>query len=81
MFFFEGGKVENSSQKSDPSKDLNKACTSSASYTHTNTNDKETGQILSKDTRKDTTLPSSSEKGDVSVKKLKHSRRQESGSK
>ncbi len=69
-FFFEGGKVENSSQKSDPSKDLNKACTSSASYTHTNTNDKETGQILSKDTRKDTTLPSSSEKGDVSVKKL-----------
>ncbi len=68
--FFKGGKVEDSIQKSDPSKDLNKACTSSASYTHTNTDEKKTGQILSKDTCKDSTLPSSSEKGDVSVKKL-----------
>ncbi|XP_016376091.1 uncharacterized protein LOC107714676 isoform X1 [Sinocyclocheilus rhinocerous] len=67
--FFEGGKVEDSSQKSDSSKDLNKACTS-AIYTHTNTDDKETGKTLSKDTCKDSTLPSSSEKGDVSAKKL-----------
>ncbi|XP_016387773.1 uncharacterized protein LOC107723583 [Sinocyclocheilus rhinocerous] len=69
-FFFEGGKVEDSSQKSDPSKDLNKACTSSASDTHTNTDGKETGNTLSKDTSKDSTLPISSEKGDASAKKL-----------
>lgn len=68
--FFEGGKVEDLSQKSDPRKDLNKACTSFASYTHTNTDDKETDKILSKDTRNDSTLPSSSENSDVSAKKL-----------
>uniref|UniRef100_A0A8C2AUD0 PDZ domain-containing protein n=1 Tax=Cyprinus carpio TaxID=7962 RepID=A0A8C2AUD0_CYPCA len=67
--FFKGGKVEDSSQKGDPSEDLNKASTS-ASYTHTNTDDKETGKTLSKDTRKDSTLPSSPEKDDVSAKKL-----------
>ncbi|KAI2655299.1 Pro-interleukin-16 [Labeo rohita] len=69
-FVFEGGKVEDSSQKSDPSEDLNKASISSASYTHTNTDDKETGKTLSKDTRKDSTLPIVSEKGDVSATKL-----------
>ncbi|KAL1259389.1 hypothetical protein QQF64_009966 [Cirrhinus molitorella] len=67
--FFEFGKVEDSSQKSEPSKDLNKACTSSASYSHTNTDNNETSKV-SKDTHKDSTLPISSEKGDVSVKKL-----------
>ncbi|XP_052475045.1 uncharacterized protein LOC128030974 [Carassius gibelio] len=69
-FFFEGGKVEDSSQKSDPSKDLNKACTSSASDTHTNTDDKDTGNTLSKDSSKDSTFPISSEKADVSSMKF-----------
>ncbi|XP_026140419.1 general transcriptional corepressor trfA-like [Carassius auratus] len=68
-FFFEGGKVEDSRQKSYPSKDLNKACTST-SFTHTNTDDKESCKTSSEDTRKDSTLSSSSEKGDVSTKKL-----------
>ncbi|KAL0172236.1 hypothetical protein M9458_032547, partial [Cirrhinus mrigala] len=69
-FSFEDGKVEDSSQRSDPSKDLNKASISSASYTHTNTDDKETGKTLSEDTRKDSTLPIGSEKSDLSATKL-----------
>ncbi|XP_073703523.1 uncharacterized protein [Garra rufa] len=68
-FFFEGGKVEDSSQKSDPGKDLNNACTTSASYGPTTTDDNETGKA-SKDTCKDLTHPISSEKSDVSVKTL-----------
>nr|XP_005169805.2 dentin sialophosphoprotein [Danio rerio]XP_005169807.2 dentin sialophosphoprotein [Danio rerio]XP_021328662.1 dentin sialophosphoprotein [Danio rerio] len=66
-FSFERGNVEDSSQKSHPSKDLNKACTS-ASYTHTNID--ETGKTLSKDVRMDSTPLISSEKSRVSDKSL-----------
>ncbi|XP_043116134.1 uncharacterized protein si:dkey-92i15.4 [Puntigrus tetrazona] len=68
--FPESENVEDLSKKSDATKDLNKACTTPASYAHTNTDDKETGKTLSKDTHKDSTLPSSSEKGGVSAKTL-----------
>ncbi|CAM4699981.1 unnamed protein product [Leuciscus chuanchicus] len=66
---FEGGKVEDSSQKSDPGKDLNKVCTSSASCTRTdNNNDKKTGKNVGNGTHKDSALSINSEKGDVSAK-------------
>ncbi|XP_056123736.1 homeobox-like protein HDP1 [Rhinichthys klamathensis goyatoka] len=64
---FEGGKVEDSSQKSD-SKDLNKVCTSSASCTHSDNNDKKTGKNVGNGTHKDSALSINSEKGDVSAK-------------
>lgn len=65
---FEGGKVEDSSQKSDPGEDLNKVCTSSASFTHTDNNDKKTGKNVGNGTHKDSALSINSEKGDVSAK-------------
>ncbi|XP_056331751.1 dentin sialophosphoprotein [Danio aesculapii] len=65
-FSFESGNVEDLSQKN-PSKDLNKVCTS-ASYTHTNID--ETGKTLSKDVRMDSTPLISSEKSHVSDKSL-----------
>lgn len=65
---FESGKVEDSSQKSDPGKDLNKVCTSSASCTHTDNNDKKTGKNVGNGTHKDSALSINSEKGDVSAK-------------
>lgn len=68
---FEGGKVEDSSQKSDPGEDLNKVCTSSASCTPTDNNDKKTGKNVSNGTHKDSALSINSEKGDVSAKQSK----------
>ncbi|XP_077067075.1 uncharacterized protein LOC143720953 isoform X2 [Siphateles boraxobius] len=67
---FEGGKVQDSSQKSDPGKDLNKVCTSSASCTHTENNDKKTSKNVGNGTHKDSALSINSEKGDVSAKQL-----------
>ncbi|XP_039535565.1 uncharacterized protein si:dkey-92i15.4 [Pimephales promelas] len=64
---FEGGKVEDSSQKSD-SKDLNKVCTSSASCTHTDNNDEKKGINVGNGTHKDSALSINSEKCDVSAK-------------
>ncbi|XP_048009148.1 dentin sialophosphoprotein [Megalobrama amblycephala] len=62
------GKVEDSSQKCDPGKDLNKVCTSSASGIHIDTDDKKTGKNLGNCTLKDSALSISSEKGDLSAK-------------
>ncbi|XP_067260618.1 uro-adherence factor A [Chanodichthys erythropterus] len=62
------GKVEDSSQKCDPCKDLNKVSTSSASGIHIDTDDKKTGTNLGNCTLKDSALSISSEKGDVSAK-------------
>lgn len=61
-------KVEDSSQKCDPGKDLNKVCTSSASGIHTDIDDKKTGTNLGNCTRKDSALSINSDKGDVSAK-------------
>ncbi|KAK7147496.1 hypothetical protein R3I94_010123 [Phoxinus phoxinus] len=75
---FEGGKVEDSSQKSDPGKDLNKVCTSSASCTHTDNNDKKTGKNVGNGTHKDSALFINSEKGDVSAKQSNTQEEEES---
>ncbi|XP_067304909.1 dentin sialophosphoprotein isoform X2 [Pseudorasbora parva] len=53
---FEAGKVEDSSQKGDPS------------YSNTDITDKKTGKHLDNGTRKDSALSINSEKGDVSAK-------------